>query len=88
MQVSAAVVDARNYSPRGRVRGEPALLEQLALWAEAGDNHRIRQQLRMLEAEHARLYQDHRAMPTEVMRARRLGEIEQKEREIGELKGT
>jgi hypothetical protein len=42
----------------------------------------------MLEAEHARLYQDHRAMPTEVMRARRLGEIEQKEREIGELKGT
>ena len=33
--------------------GEPAFLEQLALWVEAGDNHRVKQQLQVLEAEHS-----------------------------------
>jgi hypothetical protein len=70
------------------IDGELAFLEQLALWVEAGDNHRIKQQLQVLEAEHSRLYQDYRAMLTEMMRARCLQDIERKEREIGELKGS
>ena len=62
-------------------------MEQLALWVEAGDNHRVRQQLQVLVAEHSRLYQEYRAMPTEMMRARCLQDIERKEQEIGELRG-
>jgi hypothetical protein len=68
--------------------GEPVVLKQLALWVEAGDNHRIKEQLQVLETEHSRLYQEYRAMPTEMMRARCQEEIERKEREIGALKGS
>ena len=70
----------------GEVSDIRAVLEQLALWVEGGDNHRIKKQLQVLETEHSRLYREYRATPREMMRARCLEEIERKEREIGELK--